>query len=462
MAKVLSKDSLTSIRPIVSSQDTVLYVAEYTNGWKLLAGDKRVVPVVASGQTGSFNQQENNVGASVWLHGMVDQILGMKRSTSKINDAKILNDKNFQFWMDIEHMGERKENRRKTIDIGESEDTEGEELLFLRKRLINCTLCLEHSVQKGPLIQTHWGQNYPWNTNLPQVWSTTYNCYIQPPVGCSAVAMGQLLYYTHYKLNTPTGLFHDVAYTGKIINEQNKNVNMRRTMFVENSDRWDWMPLTNSGYYFNYVADFLADIGYRLGMKYSATGSGAFITKEAMQSFGITYDEKDYNVTDVVNQLDNGMPVLIDAYATETKLPFFQGTRYEDGHQWIISGYEKKIKQYYYTYEWELVSIPFNRENCYSFDEYGYPLPGDNFYETPELFGYEYMTYPQAMLQGMALGQVETVPVAFEEGPYLIMNWGNNGEQDDTRYASYLSAKWNDGGYVYRYLKKIKYNFRKI
>lgn len=302
MAKLVSKDSLKSIRPIVAtSLDTVMYVAEYSDGWKVIAADKRSTPILASGSKGTFKQQFQGPGASIWFDDIADQIVKMKRSNLPVNDSVLRGNKDFQLWMDVEHIAEyRRKPRRQAQANEEFDDTESVELVFYRKRPLDMEFCIEGTLQQGPLIQTHWGQDIPWNTNLPQV-QKFEGVFVQPPVGCTAVAMAQLLYYTHYKLNIPTGLYHDVAYTGTIYNDMNQNVSMRRTMYVENSERWDWMPLTNSGYYFNYVADLMADVGYRLGMKYTANGSGAFLTKEAMQSFGITYDEKDYNLTDVIN-----------------------------------------------------------------------------------------------------------------------------------------------------------------
>lgn len=86
---------------------------------------------------------------------------------------------------------------------------------YLCKRLVSVTPEHEQVTYIGERIKTKWGQRNPWNTKLPRV-ETNDKKMILPPVGCTAVAIAQLLYFTHFKFNVPDGLYHGTAFGGYI------------------------------------------------------------------------------------------------------------------------------------------------------------------------------------------------------------------------------------------------------
>lgn len=156
------------------------------------------------------------------------------------------------------------------------------------------------------------------------------------------------------------------------------------------------------------------------------------------------------------------MPVLISAYGTMKSSTLFPRVRYENGHQWIISGYEKGVKQYQEFFVWELVYVSFSPGHRTDLDRYGYPPAGDMVYNDPELFGYEYVTEYEAVRRGIVPDETGIKPFAVYDPIKLIMNWGDDGDGDDNRYATVGDFQWIYDGKDMKYLKKIQYNFRKF
>lgn len=343
-------------------------------------------------------------------------------------------------------------------------------ILGLCKKLVSITQIDEYEQRTGPLLKTKWGQDAPWNTNLPCVWSSKHNDYIFPPTGCVAVAMAQILYFSHYKWNKPSGLYHTIIFSGRIDGFLNCQTFYFCDNYVANSPRWDLMPLyydkdephNEVDLHTNYVADLMADVGHRLDMKYSADGSGAHFTQSAMQSFGLTFDEKKYDKNEVINQIRNGIPVGISAYAKEVDYIIFKSL--DDGHQWVIDGLSETFRVMQYKYVWEIVYAPVYTEDPNT-DYSGQPNPNPHFSD-PDISSYEdlYAKYeevlPLDIAQGMGLYPDKT-EFKYQEYSTLnfLMNWGWDGHWDSVLYAPSASI-WSAGGHDFQYNKKIQYNIR--
>lgn len=462
LAGILSSKKIEKIEPIVyNGRDTVMFIVNYKDGWAVLSGDKRAVPILGNSTKGSFKSEIDNPGSAIWFNEAANEILSLKQKNPTIDKKSLAENKDFNFWVKMEMASKAQNHTRSNAPeyYGEPQGTP-----YLCKKLIKSTLVNEIEKRVGPLLTAKWGQKGPWNINLPHVkrgndWGKAY-------VGCSAVAVGQVLHFTHFKFNTPSGLYHNISSTGFIYDDKNYTVNFSRGAYVANSPRWEQMALNSGGSSTSYVADFLADVGNRLNMKYRADGSGANITTDALKHYGITYDPKDYNVSDITRNLRGGMPVMMTAYEKKGKTGWwpFRRTRYSDGHAWVIDGIVDKTRTLRNDYVWELVYVP-----NYNNDPHdpSYPKNPEPISDFPITLGDLYREYVEviplnvATNKGLYNGKTETNTSEYTNNTF-VMNWGWNNSFYDNQHYSPFTTVWSAGGHDFQYERKIYHNIRKI
>lgn len=450
-------NEIRSIEPLVWDGDTLMYIFNFEEGWQVVSGDKRTEPILASDETGSLSIDGlDNPGVATWLSDRADEILFLKKNNPKVEY------KDIELWVLIDkatHLtDESLQTYREKYDAIYSTDQQTSQLksASLRpvpdgyrweKRLISITSSpWTTSSQKGPLLQTKWGQGTPWNSNVPYV--LVDGKWDKCATGCVAVAVSQILYHSHYNLSKPNGLYHDVSCTGQVWDSKNYSVSFSRKNYDSNSGRWDFMPTRRAGYWPDYntpnaslVGDLMADVGNRVKMKYGEQSS-ASTEDEAIptfKSFGINCSKADYNYSTVYSNLSKNSPVLVTAYAKKERKGVwpFRRTVYSDGHAWVIDGYRKKQRTTTYTYEWELVRDdaylnPYDPYSPYFMDD----LPIDE------------IIYPGK----------RDVTTSTTTTTYLLMNWGWNGSYDYSEY-SVSSTIWNADKYNFQYKKRMFYNF---
>lgn len=465
MAKLISKKEITKIEPIVyGNKDTVMFIVSYTDGWAVLSGDKRAVPVLGSSEKGSFNSEISSAGSAIWFNEAANGILELKKKNLPIDEKSLTENKDFNFWIKAEKASNvqkalsSKPKEPPTINFVPLEET------YLCKRLISSHLVSNLKNYVGPYTRTEWGQREPWNTNLPQVWSYKLNSNTQPPTGCVAVAIAQMLYFTHYKLGVPSGLYHTVYSTGQIYDETNYSVSFYRGNYQENSPRWDQMPLEyqEDDPNTSYVADLMADVGNRVNMKYAVNGSSSSLSLSAFQSYGLMFDEKDYNSTDVLNNLRNGMPVMISAMmtASTTGWWFWEQTHYKDGHAWIIDGIVDNTRRIGYEYVWELAVVRGNSNTSES-DQEPQVISTTTTLDDLNAEYDEVVPYIEATNRGIYPDRydIEIYPYTTSN---IVMNWGADGLYNHKEYSPCVSSFSPNGTDIYQYIPTIYYNIRKM
>jgi hypothetical protein len=164
----------------------------------------------------------------------------------------------------------------------------------------------------GEYLSTQWGQNEPYNTYTPSHY----------PTGCVAVATAQIM------------RFHT-----------------RPTSF-----NWAIMPnsATSATAGALEIARLMKDIGDKVNMKYSASGSSATSSKARkalVDKYGYNKEAKldNYNYDKVVTELKTkNRPIYIDGQAKKIdhKIWFIKWSTYEDGHAYVLDGY-REIKDVY-------------------------------------------------------------------------------------------------------------------
>ena len=202
---------------------------------------------------------------------------------------------------------------------------------------------------KAPLLKTLWRQSGLYNDKVAKYCDADKD---QSPVGCVAVAVGQLLAY-HKK---------PAVFKGRIMH-------------------WDDITKIDSGDMFSSIyshnvgdnATFREDIQHLLAhlgdsdllaMEYGCIadgGSGSGRALEALHSLGYNNASLiEYSNGDFISEIRNNRPVYIEGYSYEISHTYTTGwwfwkksqTRYsyKEGHAWVLDGYvlrKRKITEYY-------------------------------------------------------------------------------------------------------------------
>ena len=318
------------IQTIKDENGTILlYIINYNDnkGFVIVSVTQNYYPVLAHSDNGNFNiNQTSFTGVSLWLNEQSNIIksaytfpdsikqkyrnMWVKYNTYKAPITKSRNadevteliNINIQQWetdgysvyryADIKNTTmfedlpiEIKTEIHNAIDSADPRYGGREYVTFILRK--------EESIFESvpPLIQSKWSQNNGYNYYTP-------NNY---PVGCVAVAMGQIMKFHEYPTN------YD----------------------------WDSMHNTNAT---TTTASFLAEIGEEVDMEYSAKGSSSNIDK-ALAAFKNHYGylkakKEEHNIPDVVSELSRSCPVYMRGYDSSG----FLGLNHE-GHAWVCDGY---------------------------------------------------------------------------------------------------------------------------
>lgn len=180
-----------------------------------------------------------------------------------------------------------------------------------------------------PLITSLWGQKWPYNSQCPT--ANSRNC----PVGCTAVAMAQVMRYHKF----PTSSCNAIpAYT-------TPTLGLEMPELPETTFDWEKMPDEVTDETPQESIDELAKLmlycGQAAKMDYTASGSGAYtdiLSQRLPEYFNYaktihyvqrrSYTEHEWDSL-LVRELVNGRPVIYTAYTNLTQ-----------GHTFVCDGYD--------------------------------------------------------------------------------------------------------------------------
>ncbi len=296
----------------------------------------------------------------------------------------------------------------------------------------------EVSESVTPLTRTQWGQNRPWNWLCPIDPTTGEQCLL----GCAAVAVSQMLYYLHYNLGAPNGLYHTIDTSFTWVPAENQFTSqLIKSDYHDPSPRWNLMQryvsydLTNNA---KHTGRFIIDIADRLDTKFSSEKSTASIKDSVFNNLGIQFSSYDgFSEYYTTNSLRNAMPVLVRA--DNSNYTRSSGNDNE-GHAWVIDGF--KIIRTTSDYQRYLRIIPTDSLSFYNYLDYDniltdsqkeYYYPGIDEYEIIHDYSYSYSTK-------------------------YHMNWGWNGSYYNSYYSS-SPMGWNPYPYVFDLNVKMYYGF---
>lgn len=165
----------------------------------------------------------------------------------------------------------------------------------------------------GPLCNTHWGQDSPYNYYCPTC--KTPGCTNKALTGCMNTATAQIMYYHRWpeKIVLPDGTTHYCD--------------------------WDYCDKDYFSLYSYVIASNMRDIGVVYNSDYHCSNKshGGGTSTSISASFGITNNklsyscyEENYSWSYVKFNLDCGFPILIAG----------------SGHAWVVDGYFIREKRY--------------------------------------------------------------------------------------------------------------------
>ena len=278
------------------------------------------------------------------------------------------------------------------------------------------------------LIPTHWGQWYPWNAYSPYGYNED-GAVRKCPAGCTPVAMGQMLYFLHYEIGKPNGLYHTVYSTG-ISSPSTYTVDITTENYVSNSIRWDSMAIDSSDVNTNYVAQLLLSIGKSTNAHYGYNSTSAPMNVSEFAKYGITCSSStSYQGGTIFNQLQSGMPVPIVCY-------YNSGGTYK-GHSWIIDGFRTYRQTFTEFFHWEYLTS----------------------YEEDEL----HYTREEVQENGMIMYEGMEEQESYDENrSYFLMNLGWGRRYTNTEFDvgnSTYGPLWVINGNYYQYYFTMFYDF---
>lgn len=422
---------IVSINPYPSAELPCVYIVNYDEGWAVFPADARFGIVLMESTQGSLDLAKGtgNIGFDLWLEDINNQI----------EFARELKDESFgkessMIWdlfrpnSCVAQIGMRNINSETKSEILDINDG-----YTWAKVLVSSETVTDTIAAKGHLLQTKWGQSYPWNSSM--YLSDEGKCI----TGCAAVAISQVLYYYHNLINLPTGLYHGITISSALQHTGGfYSLTLDRLNYVYNSSRWSEMPLhriggTNIGY--KYVSDLMLDVGVRLGMLYSPTLSGVPVT-----SYNY-FDIAPCNLTCLWKPFSSNSDIDIVIHNIEDQNSPIIMTATDPGigtHTWVIDGY-KTIQTYTSTiYAWYPVELLPSGVTAIEYM---------NVFDLLEL-------HPDLMI-----GLQETSNTYPLTNKCFLMNWGVDGAYDDVLYSANPSLVWSLDIYGFSSSKAMYYHF---
>lgn len=417
------------VDPVIEDGDTLAYYVEFSNdaGWNLIAADTRVTPVLSEESSGCLLFEEA---------GSVNGILGTLKNVVDVKDNTEADVQAIWKFLCPELFSVRaKAYSKGTLGLAEG--------MWMPVD----TVFAYDTAFSGRTIATKWGQGYPWNSFTPKLFDSSDFSLKHAPVGCTAVAAGQILYRFLHQTN---GLYNI---------PDSVNMDSNTPIFVTYTSDWsDFAETINNGNTSarNKTAKFLSWLGYNMDATYKLTGTPISISSAA--SFMDDYLQfsimNSYNYNTAYSNVLSHIPVMMDC----------RNATSDTVHAFIIDAC-KEVK-----YQ-AVVRYVFDPDHYVTEEEY-YSLPSWMFDWPSAGSGYD----PHKEDTWL------TVPIDLMDNTYFLMNWGWSGSYDDATYLvrskhyyynedfSYLHystdnimpISWKAGGAKYTVAQHMLYGFRRL
>ena len=279
-------------------------------GFVIVAGDDRVKPILAYSTTGKYDPSDVAEGFQFTLNGFREEIQYV-----------------------------REHNLSATPDITAEWHKVSETGNLHRGRSARAVV--------GPLCQTIWNQNYPFNSQCPEdPEGNGGHVY----AGCVATAMAQVMKFHDWPDHgTGSHSYHPQGYA-----QQSAN-------FSETEYHFELMPLaldsTSTDEEIFYVAQFQHHCGIAVNMQYSPEGSGAYsddVPPALRNYFRYTCDNhvSNYNFWPGMGYSNEEWSNMLKAGGLDEGLPLYYSGSDDNGaggHAFVCDGYDEND---YFHFNW--------------------------------------------------------------------------------------------------------------
>lgn len=344
------------------NNDTLLFVYQKPEGgWIIYSSDTRVPAIVAESEDGYFNDLMKIDGARLWIESMKEDMAAIREaSDSELNFTTDEINNNQEFWYAIsspDDFVKTKINR----EMADTYAVLPEPVPIDPKGHyeLNYTKTYTETFDSIPsMVEVQWHQWGNYNNGCPlQSNSNTKRA----PVGCTALALGQIFYYFHYSIGVPIKAPSSADCEGDINNYQMSQGHPSSTI-------WDKMKNKSDS-----VAPLLANIGSLVGMIYGNEGSHPKKEENlinAVSEYGLSCKFDKYNNEILKEQLIQRKPVYVSANDS------YKNTK--SGHAFVIDSYRRsrKVTQNIYIWVWDQTPstgsiLPYHPDKI----EYAYQTP---------------------------------------------------------------------------------------
>lgn len=331
-----------------------VYIVNFANnqGYVITSGDRRVPGVLAYNSYGHLGDTISNTGQAI-LFSYMQEYIEEQRAAFEANKEKLATQTEEAIFKQLskerqaelikegyfDENGKRIKSKyepdllracaniapkRITADFNPKQDEEDERGVLLYTESTGW----KTSVVKPPLIKTLWAQSKDYNDKVSIQCGSD-----QAPVGCVAVAVGQMLAY--YK--------KPAVFKGRTMHWNDMTKVDAGAMF-SSIDNYSVGSNPTAVEDIQYLLAHLGD-GNLLDMDYGCGSSGSNIVKaiETFITLGyIVNQQSGYNNDIVVQQIVNNNPVYIRGWSEKKEhrllgINFYN--TYESGHAWLLDGY---------------------------------------------------------------------------------------------------------------------------
>ena len=279
-------------------------------GFVIVAGDDRVKPILAYSTTGQFDPNDVADGFRFTLDGFREEIQYVREHNLAATPDITAE------WKSV--------NERGSLNRGQQTRT-----------------------VVGPLCQTIWNQNYPYNSQCPEDPEGSGG-YVY--AGCVATAMAQVMkFYDWPEQGTGSHSYHPQGYAQQTAN------------FGETEYHFELMPLsidsTSTEDEIFYIAQFQHHCGIAVNMVYSGSGSGAMsddVPPALRNYFRYTCDDHvtNYNGWGWGGYSNEEWVQMLKDGGLDEGIPLYysgQDDNFQGGHAFVCDGYDEND---YFHYNW--------------------------------------------------------------------------------------------------------------
>lgn len=397
-----------TLTPYVVEGDTLLYVAQYADGWEIYSASHATNMLLFSSPEGIFDMEDPNLPPQLkeLIKSNAEAISEISSEKTEFVDpswgSAALSDEKVR-------EGDLTENR----PDGTRSSVKASDLPPGEWILLDCEEIKSETYVSPKLIQTKWGQQAPWNAYAPFCLDRNMN-EVQAVAGCTPVAVAQYMYFTHFKDGVPTKCVSQAL-------KQNGSYNF----YAPNEEIWNTMARNYYEYKPRLDASALL-IGYTGKCLKSSYGIEATSTKEnnclefLSNTYGTQFTRTEFKFSLIENSIkEKGYPLI--AYAESDQTSDGEScTRVS--HSFLIDQYKQISKTYRYTYGLKRDPLPPGMKDKWI---------GDLTDADGNIIKYAYTSELEVV-----------IPTNF-----VSMNWGWEEQFDRVLYSA-LSG-WSAGGQIY-------------